>query len=415
MRVCIHRGSRQIGGSCVEVEAEGRRLILDLGLPLDAEANDARYLPPVRGLTGGDPGLLGILISHPHLDHFGLLAHVPRDIPVGLGPAARRILAAAAPFLPQGCPEPVSGWNYESGQLFEVGPFRVTPFLVDHSANDAYSLMIEAGGRRLFYSGDFRAHGRKSALFQKLVKAPPPGIDALLIEGSSLSRLGDDERFPTEQDLEAAFVEVFHPTRGLALVHTSAQNIDRIVTIFRACVQTGRTLVIDLYAAAILEATGNDRLPQSWWDNVALYIPEAQRRLIKKNSWFDMLKRHSTNRLFMERLQQNLDRFTLLFRPQHMTDLEKSGCLDGARFIYSQWEGYWEQGAYAKVRDALERHGIEKLHIHTSGHASPADLKTLVTALAPRRVIPIHSFRPDRYSELFENVEIHGDGEWWEV
>ena len=37
MQVCIHRGSKQIGGSCVEVESQGQRLLIDLGLPLDAE------------------------------------------------------------------------------------------------------------------------------------------------------------------------------------------------------------------------------------------------------------------------------------------------------------------------------------------------------------------------------------------
>ncbi len=66
---------------------------------------------------------------------------------------------------------------------FDLGPFRVTPFLVDHSAYDAYALLVEADGRRLFYSGDFRAHGRKAALLEKLVAAPPAGIDALLLEG----------------------------------------------------------------------------------------------------------------------------------------------------------------------------------------------------------------------------------------
>ena len=38
MRVCIHRGTREIGGTCVEVEAQGRRIVLDLGMPLDALA-----------------------------------------------------------------------------------------------------------------------------------------------------------------------------------------------------------------------------------------------------------------------------------------------------------------------------------------------------------------------------------------
>jgi len=105
----------------------------------------------------------------------------------------------------------------------------------------------------------------------------------------------------------------------------------------------------------------------------------------------------------------------LLFRPLHRFDLERGGCLSGAIYIYSQWEGYWEQGSYDMVKDWLERHSIPKLSIHTSGHASPSELKKLVSAISPRNVVPIHSFFPEKYPELFPNVEAHNDGEWWEV
>jgi ribonuclease J len=416
MRVCIHRGSNQIGGSCVEVEQDGQRILIDLGLPLDAEDNDSRYLPPgIKGLDGGDPSLLGILISHPHLDHFGLLAHISPNIPIGMGGAARRILASAAPFLPGNWPIPSPGWEYKSGHDFAIGPFRVTPLLVDHSAYDAYGLLIESGGKRLFYSGDFRAHGRKAALFEQMLANPPKGIDALLVEGSSLGRIGDDQHFPSESDVEAQLTNAFSVADGLALVHTSAQNIDRIVSIFRASKRTGRKLVIDLYAAAILDATGNEAIPQSDWPDVALFVPQAQRRQVKENAWFHLLKQHASNRIFIEDLQQAPKKSTLLFRPLHRFDLERGKCLAGATYFYSQWEGYWEAGSYDAVKGWLERHGIAKQSIHTSGHASPADLKTFVAALMPRKVIPIHSFMPERYAELFANVEAHADGEWWNV
>lgn len=416
MRVCIHRGSHQIGGSCVEVQQDGQRVLIDLGLPLDAELNESCHLPKNVGVVDGiDPSLLGIFISHPHLDHFGLLAHVSSTIPIGIGGAARRILATAAPFLPGNWPVPTRGWEYQSGQSFDVGPFRITPFLVDHSAYDAYALLIESGGRRLFYSGDFRAHGRKAVLFERMMSSPPKDIDALLVEGSSLGRLDDDQRFPTEFDVEAQLVELLSATDGLALVHTSAQNIDRMVSIFRASKRTGRKLVIDLYAAAILEATGNENIPQSDWRDIALFVPQAQRLQIKENAWFDLLKRHAAHRLYIEDLQKTPKKFTLLFRPLHRFDLERAKCLEGAKYVYSQWEGYWEQGSYNAVRDWLEGHGIPKHSIHTSGHASPSDLKTFVAALAPRKVIPIHSFMPERYADLFANVEGHPDGEWWEV
>ena len=50
-----------------------------------------------------------------------------------------------------------------------------------------------------------------------------------------------------------------------------------------------------------------------------------------------------------------------------------------------------------------------------SGHASPMDLKRFADALAPSRIVPIHTFMPEKYSELFNNVELNSDGEYWEV
>lgn len=415
MRVCVHRGSKQIGGSCVEIESCGQRLLVDFGLPLDAEENNTQYLPKINGLDGRDPSLLGILISHPHLDHFGLLAHVSTKIPVGMGAAARRILKAAVPFLPGNWPIPSGGWNYQSGQRVTIGPFYVTPFLVDHSAYDAYALLIESDGKRIFYSGDFRTHGRKATLFERLTKNPPQNIDTLFLEGSSLGRLSDSRQFPTEKEIEDQLVQIFSSTEGLALIHTSGQNIDRIVSIFRASKRTGRKLIIDLYTAAVLEATGNKNIPQSAWPDVALYVPQAQRIQVKENAWFDLLKRHSTNRIFIEHLKQASRKSTLLFRPLHRFDIERGECLQGATYIYSQWEGYWERGSYDMVKDWLLKHSIPKHNIHTSGHASPRELKKLVKALRPRKVVPIHSFFPEKYPGLFPNVEAHNDGEWWEI
>lgn len=415
MRVCIHRGSKQIGGSCVEIEECGQRILVDIGLPLDAEGDHARYLPQISGLDGSDPSLLGILISHPHMDHFGLLAHISLKIKVGMGPAARRILSAAAPFMHESWSPAQDGWDFHPEQSFTIGFFCITPFLVDHSAYDAYALLIECGGKSLFYSGDFRAHGRKAQLFECLITHPPKNIDILLLEGSSLGHLTESQEFPSEHDIEEKFVEHFSNTKGMALVHTSSQNIDRIVTIFRASKRTGRKMIIDLYTAAVLEATGNHNIPQSDWDNVMLYVPHSQRLQIKENAWFGLLKRHSTNRIFLEHLDQAADKSTLLFRPLHRLDLERSECLSGASYIYSQWEGYWEQGSFNMIEKWLRKNAIQKISLHTSGHASPGDLKKLVSALNPGKVVPIHSFYPEKYSELLPNVKIYKDNEWFET
>jgi ribonuclease J len=52
----------------------------------------------------------------------------------------------------------------------------------------------------------------------------------------------------TEDDLERIFADRFEKTSGMALVACSAQNIDRVVTVYRAAKRTGRTLIVDSYA-----------------------------------------------------------------------------------------------------------------------------------------------------------------------
>ena len=139
----------------------------------------------------------------------------------------------------------------------------MTPFLVDHSAFDAYALLVEAGGKRIFYFGDFRAHRRKRRLFEAMIANPPRDVDVLLMEGTTIGRDGAADGLASEADLEGKFVKSFQDTPGLHLVWTPSQNIDRLVTICRAAKRTDRVLLIDLYTAVVLEATGRDTIPQS--------------------------------------------------------------------------------------------------------------------------------------------------------
>jgi len=414
MNITIHRGTNQIGGSCVEIESQGQRLLVDFGLPLDAEGDPEKYLPNTSGLDGKDPSLLGILISHPHQDHWGLLSQVAPTIKVGMGAAARRILTAAAPFMLHPYPPPSSGWDFEHGNPLEIGPFTVTPYLVDHSAYDAYSLLIEADGKRIYYSGDFRAHGRKNC-FEKTLTNPPKNIDVLLLEGTTISPNNGTRACPTEEEIELQIEEVLSSTEGLALMHCSSQNIDRIVSAYRACVKTGRTLLMDLYTALILDATGNKNLPKADWKNVKVFIPHSQRVKILKNEWFDLRDQYHRYRIYGEHLERNPDKYTLLFRPLYQKDLEYANCLAGASYIYSQWAGYWDKDDFKSLRSWIKKHDIPKHSIHTSGHAMPADLQKFAQAINPKKIVPIHSFEPGRYPELFNNVEIHTDGETWKV
>ena len=219
MRVCIHRGTHQIGGTCIELESHGKRLVLDIGLPLDAETPENVPLPPVKGFDRPDESLLGIIISHGHADHYGLAPRLCRGVRFFMGQAAHGILEAARPFIPRS-PSLEQVTYLVNRKPIDIGPFRLTPFLVDHSAYDAYAVLVEADGKRLFYSGDLRAHGRKAKLFDALLRRPPKDIDVLLMEGTLMGRA--DETCPSEEDLVPEMTQRMRDTQGLALEHFAA-------------------------------------------------------------------------------------------------------------------------------------------------------------------------------------------------
>ncbi|MCE6957793.1 hypothetical protein LAZ40_01795 [Cereibacter sphaeroides] len=74
LTLTVHRGAREIGGSCIEIaHPGGERLVLDAGRPLDAPEGATGLLPPT--LDRSRPAT--VLFSHAHQDHWGLIDEVP--------------------------------------------------------------------------------------------------------------------------------------------------------------------------------------------------------------------------------------------------------------------------------------------------------------------------------------------------
>lgn len=415
MRVRIHRGAKEIGGNCIEVEADGKRLVLDVGRPLEAEPGDEVPLPDVPGLANsGDPDLLGLLISHGHQDHWGLVDQVARNVPIYIGEGAAKLLRAAAFFSRAGVDLKPAGHLYHR-RPFQLGPFQLTPFLNDHNGFDTYSILVEADGRRLFYSADFQGHGRKSAIFKEMLRKPPTHVDVMLMEGTNV-RGGDEAALElSEDEVEEAIADQVRHTNGMTLVTYSSQNIDRLVTLYRAAKRTDKILVVDLYTATMAQATGRDSIPVPGWSNLLVYVPNMQRIRIAQTKAFERLDPVRNVRIFPEGLKERRNELVMTFRMGVARELEKAECLEGASAIWSMWPGYLERPSEKRYLDFLSKHKIpHKIH-HASGHAYLEDLKRLATAVAPKRLAPIHSFAADRFTDLFDDVELHDDGTWWDV
>jgi len=283
--------------------------------------------------------------------------------------------------------------------------------LVDHSGFDALAFLIEADGKRIFYTGDFRGHGRKSKLFKRLIENPPK-VDTLLMEGTLIGERASEQTI-SEEELEEKFLNEMADKSGIVLVTTSSQNIDRLVTIFRAAKRSGRMFIIDFYTAEILEILKKyANLPNAEWRRIRVCFPGPLAKRFEQLGLQEIISRHRANGIRWERINDIRERMVMVIRPGFLPQLKRFINLEGAVWIYSMWRGYLNRSKPLKnMKNYLEDNGVKFCFMHTSGHAAISDLKRLVEAMRPEFVIPIHSFYPQNYERYFDNVKKLDDGE----
>lgn len=427
MKLIIHRGSKEIGGTCVELQSRETRIIIDLGMPLVNAQNEpfdskqlegksipelieSHVLPEVSGLYAGEErSVNAVLISHSHQDHYGLLRYIDPEIPVYMSKGSQALIEASDIFIPTKA-NLRNVITFEMWEPFIIDNLVITPHLVDHSGFDAAAFLIEGQGKKILYSGDFRGHGRKRILFENMIHHPLKDIDYLLLEGSMLGR--GEGKYKDEAAVEIRMASMFKNKTNIAFVFCSSQNIDRLVSIYRAAKRTRQTLIIDLYTAYILDSLKDisDKLPQYWWRDIRVFYFWGHRKMLRDNGLASFAEKCVSARIYKDEVSRDKKNMVMItkYNPAFVKFIGCLGDLTGALGIYSMWEGYLEQSDFRKP---LQRQGMEFETVHTSGHAPEWDLSRLVKAFSPKCVVPIHTFQPQIYPSLFPNVHILSDSE----
>ena len=245
-RITVYRGSHQIGGCSTEICTKDHRILIDFGanLPNNDVENGMTDEELYREVFSNDK-CDGVLFSHYHGDHIGLYKKLPKDIPLYIGSTAKKILEILTERLDKipdstekGLPRIKTMNTYIPGKpLKPFGDIKVTPFVVDHSALDAYMFLIEAGGKKILFTGDFRDHGiaGRNNRLEDMVRAYIGEVDILITEGTMLSRIGETNSNPirTEADLGKRARELFRENKE-SVILVSSTNLDSIMEFYHA-------------------------------------------------------------------------------------------------------------------------------------------------------------------------------------
>ena len=387
MNIIIHRGTHQIGGSAIEISTASTRIILDFGNELSL---DEKYTPinlDIEGVTKGLPDCDGIVISHYHMDHLGQLTSALPEIPLYMGELSKEVAMISAEYQDKNLYLRLLGANtFRGGEAFTIGDIRIRPLVIDHSAADSYMFVIEAEGKRVLYTGDFRMHGLRHHVLDQLVNTYIGEVDVLITEGTSLSR--DADKYISEAAV-LDDISSYIQDGKYVFIMCSSTNIDRIMGIWQN-MPTDKVLICDAYQKRILDTVINNVYYES-----SLYRRHDSPLVLNKGSY---------PKYYMDHGFVSLVRGTENFISQ-IKEFPK----DDVRIIYSMWTGYIEENLALKT--LLETYPT--YICHASGHVSKDDLIKFIELVNPDAIIPVHTDNPERLEELVphRNVYIVNDNE----
>ncbi len=429
MEIIVHRGTNEVGGSCIEVKSGESRIILDVGMPLfdsDRQPYDSFQLRKLtkeellsKGIIPVVPGLFddgaapdAILLSHGHLDHTGLLGFSQSTIPVYASSGTSKMMLAGGLFAMQVEIPRERFREIKPETPVTIGEFTITGFSVDHSIYGCLAFLIEAEGKAVLYTGDLRLHGRKPGMNRRLIEVlQEKTIDVMLMEGTHFGF--PDGNTKNEYELEEEITGLVRESKSLVLASFSPQHVDRLVAFIRAAIKTKRIFVADVYTAFIMYLLKNEipTIPQPKSAGlVRVYVPESLRQPSTPRGRAKQVERFEHAEIKLDEIMQSPEKYVMVFRSSMLDDF-KEGLPPRVCCLYSRWHGYLEQSGWDSTRDSIEQVDGTIHEVHTSGHMLSADIVQLVQNINPQTIIPVHTFEPGRFQEHFANVQRLQDGE----
>ena len=253
MKLCIHRGTHQIGGIAAEISTASTRILIDMGDELSLDPNFVSAPLNIPGVTDANGHCNAVLFTHYHGDHTGQMLRICPEIPIYAGALAKDIMRLSAERGGQKnealCRRIETIQTFSPGKPFLIGDIQITPFCIDHSACDSYMFLIEADGKRLLYTGDFRLHGVRGNVMDKILDRRIGTVDVVVTEGTTVSR--SEHEVVTEWDLQKR-VKAYLRQYKYVFVLCATTNLDRIFALARA-VPRGKYCICDDYQKMLVE------------------------------------------------------------------------------------------------------------------------------------------------------------------
>jgi ribonuclease J len=383
LRIIPLGGLGEVGKNMTVYEIADERIVVDAGMafPRDEHLGVDLILPDFGYLE--DREVRAVVLTHAHEDHVGALPYLMREVRVAEIWATRLTLGLVKSKLDEhGLLRAAELREVEPEEgAIELGPFRIEFVRMAHSIPDSVGLAIESAAGRVFHTGDWKldhtpVDGLKTDV-GRLAELGNRGVDLLLGDSTNAERAGFTR---SERVVGEAFRQIIPSRKGRVLVSSFASNIHRMQQAIDVATDTGRKVCV---------VGRSMRRNMNVARNLG-YVNVPEDKLVKPAD-LDDLAPHEQLILCTGSQGEPLSALTRIAYNDHPAIKVERGdtVIISARPV---------PGNELRVHDAINRltkNGAEVLHeenadVHVSGHARAEELRTLLSLIRPKAVMPIH-------------------------
>src|SRR5919202_4362514 len=377
-------GLGEVGKNMTVYEAAGEAIVVDAGLafPRDEHLGVDLVLPEMTYLADRPGGVRAVVLTHGHEDHVGALPYLLRVARVQEVWATRLTLGLIKSKLDEhGLMRATEPREAEVGRTYDLGPFRVEFVRMAHSIPDSAALAIEAERKLIVHTGDYKLDhtpidGQKTDV-GRLAELGNRGVVLLLGDSTNAERPGFT---PSERVVGEAFRQIIPQRHGRVLISSFASNVHRMQQAVDVAVQVGRKVCI---VGRSMRKNANIARNLGYMD-----VPED---VLVRPPDLEELPPHEQLILCTGSQGEPLSALTRIAYNDHPAVRVERGdtVIISAKPV---------PGNELRVHDAINRllrAGEEVLHeeiapVHVSGHANAEELRTILSLLRPKAVMPIH-------------------------
>uniref|UniRef100_A0A7C5USH6 Ribonuclease J n=1 Tax=candidate division CPR3 bacterium TaxID=2268181 RepID=A0A7C5USH6_UNCC3 len=248
LKITILGGCQQIGCNATAFEYGDSIIVVDMGLGFpEGDVLGVDYLlPNISYLKQRRENIRGIVITHGHLDHIGAIPYIGDNIgwPTIYAPAmaSELIKVRAEDF---GQKEQMDIQVYKSGDVLNLGPFKVSFARVTHNIPDSYSVFVHTPYGIVIVTGDWKfdntPYKEPPTDYGAFTKASEEGVLLLCSDSTNAMKSGwSDSESEISRDLEY----LIEKAPGRVIASTFASLITRLSQIVDICRKLGRKIVI---------------------------------------------------------------------------------------------------------------------------------------------------------------------------